>query len=315
MRPPRLAPVALILTLALIATTLPALAVATDRPTVADEPPMGTGIAYLPIALRAAAPVPATAAPAATPTAPATAPPTSPPTATPTSQTTSEPTPAPTPAPFEVTLVPERIRDCLPGQRCMFLAVVEDQSADPSSAGPIHLSADIQGAAVVIEPEEVAGSLVAEVNVSPVEASVGETLTLSVHAVRGDTTRQAEALLDVNPGNPDDFPERVEQATVIRDKFIPWLAEHHPELGIDGTTEWESVVVTPTILVVMHHLFFSEEWEMEVRWHVMIPPYDWERIYLRHRFDEHQPSYAFEISSSSAGDEPIPIEPPDEIWR
>jgi hypothetical protein len=54
---------------------------------------------------------------------------------------------------------------------------------------------------------------------------------------------------------------------------------------------------------------------MHVEWHVMIPPYDWARIDLRHRFDETKPSQAFEISSWSANTEPIPIEAPEKIWR
>lgn len=54
----------------------------------------------------------------------------------------------------------------------------------------------------------------------------------------------------------------------------------------------------PHILVVSHYLFFSEEWEMGLQWHIMIAPYDWARIYLRPRA-EVQPTHAFEITSVS----------------
>jgi hypothetical protein len=123
------------------------------------------------------------------------------------------------------------------------------------------------------------------------------------------------ARLDVIHGWADPDDELAKDAAGVRDEYVPWLAEHHPELGISSTTAWRSVVTKPRILVVSHHLFFSEEWEMGVRWHVMIPPHDWTEIYLRHRWDEMRPSHAFKIRSRSAGDDPVPVEPEDAVWR
>ena len=54
---------------------------------------------------------------------------------------------------------------------------------------------------------------------------------------------------------------------------------------------------------------------MGLTWHVMIPPDDWARIYLRRRFHEIRPSHAFEIASLDANDEPQPITPPDSVLR
>jgi len=31
-------------------------------------------------------------------------------------------------------------------------------------------------------------------------------------------------------------------------------------------------MVSPQWLVVSHYLFFSEEWEMHVEWHIMVAP-------------------------------------------
>jgi hypothetical protein len=58
-----------------------------------------------------------------------------------------------------------------------------------------------------------------------------------------------------------------------------------------------------------------EEWEMGVRWHVMIPPYDWAEIYLRHRHTEISPSLAFKIPSLDAQDAPEVVDPPESVWR
>jgi hypothetical protein len=93
--------------------------------------------------------------------------------------------------------------------------------------------------------------------------------------------------------------------------FVVWLAKKHPELAITNKTIWTGTVVNPRVLVVTHYMFLSEEWEMYVTWHVMIPPYDWAKIYLRHRFDNTAPTYAFEISSIQGQAEPVAIEIPD----
>lgn len=108
-------------------------------------------------------------------------------------------------------------------------------------------------------------------------------------------------------------------AAEIRDRFIPWLAANHPEFDLTNETEWVGVMIRPHHMVVMFYLFFSEEWEMGVSWHVMIPPHDWARIYLRNRSIDAQPSYAFEISSLDAQEEPHDVDPKDafaeSVWR
>ena len=107
-----------------------------------------------------------------------------------------------------------------------------------------------------------------------------------------------------------------------RDLFIPWLAAKHPELGITAETEWTGTYAKVLMPVVNYYLFFSEEWEMGLAFHVMIPPDDWAYIYLRPRFTKVRPSYAFEISSLAAQEEPHAIDPRDvqwvdmsEVWR
>jgi hypothetical protein len=61
---------------------------------------------------------------------------------------------------------------------------------------------------------------------------------------------------------------------------------------------------------------FSEEWEMGLGWHIMIPPYDWAQMYLRRRVVESAPSEAFQIDSRSDPDSaPHEMEVPDSVWR
>jgi hypothetical protein len=102
---------------------------------------------------------------------------------------------------------------------------------------------------------------------------------------------------------------------MLLDRFVSWLATNHPELGITADTAWNGTMVSPVWLVVSHYLFFSEEWELHIEWHIMVPPDDWARIDIRHRFDKLKPSYAFEISSVDATSEPVPMEVPETVWR
>ena len=211
----------------------------------------------------------------------------------------------------KIELLPSEVLDTVPGQRCVFLVALAD-SGDP--AQPVELTAVAAGAAVTVSPPSIGAGEVAEVTVVPDEASIGRTLRLIVEARRGLSRSEAVATLVVQDPLPDPaglLPRAVE----VRDALIPWLEANRPELGIDKETTWTATVVRPHILVVMSYLFFSEEWEMGVTWHVTIPPHDWARIYLRHRFSETAPSRAYEISSFSAGSTPNEIAPPEGVLR
>ena len=159
--------------------------------------------------------------------------------------------------------------------------------------------------------QDVVQGQVAQVVVTPAQASTGKTIKVTITGNRGGSTDKKVVSFDVVEGEDD----RQEYAGELLDRFVSWLATNHPELGITGDTAWNGTMVSPVWLVVSHYLFFSEQWEVHIERHVMMPPYDWAKIDLRHRFDELEPSYAFEISSLNADSEPVPIEPPEAVWR
>ena len=211
---------------------------------------------------------------------------------------------------FHINVVPEQLNgDSIAGQHCVFLVVVTDDGQE--SELPVSISAEAPGAEVVIYHGDIFAGEVAEVVVVPAQASVGKTITVTITGNRGSSTDQKVVDFAVAEGEDD----RQEYAGELLDKFVPWLAENHPELGITVDIAWNGTMVSPIWLIVSHYLFFSDEWEAHIYWHVMIPPYDWAKIDLRHRFDELAPSYAFEISSLDAGSEPIAIEVPETVWR
>jgi len=218
------------------------------------------------------------------------------------------------PAPFSMQVIPEHMEDTIPGQSCVFLVAVADEGEGSSKGKVVNISATASGSAVAVGPQAIAPGQVAEVTVIPDEASIGETLTVTVHGEREGLKQTKTASLRVGEQVLDPAG-LASYATEIHDRFIPWLAANHPELGITSQTEWIPTIVRPHIVVVMYYLFFSEDWEMGVRWHVTIPPHDWAEVYLRRRTTEVSPSYAFKISSLQAQEEPHPVDPEESVWR
>jgi hypothetical protein len=211
---------------------------------------------------------------------------------------------------FHISVVPEQLNgDSIAGQHCVFLVVITDDGQE--SGLPVSISAEAPGAEVVIYHGDIFAGEVAEVAVIPAQASVGKNVTVTITGNRGNSTDQKVVGFAVAEGEDD----RQEYAAELLDKFVPWLAENYPELGITVDMAWNGTMVSPVWLVVSHYLFFSDDWEAHIYWHVMIPPSDWARIDLRHRFDELAPSYAFEISSLDAASEPVAIEVPETVWR
>ncbi|KUO41953.1 MAG: hypothetical protein AVW05_00605 [Hadesarchaea archaeon DG-33] len=219
------------------------------------------------------------------------------------------------PAPFSMRVIPENTMDSIAGQRCVFLVTVADEGQGSGGGEAVDITATAPGAAVTVEPQAITPGQVAEITVIPDKASTGETLIVNIKGERDGLTQTEMSTIVVWVGEDTLEP----YATDVRDRFIPWLAANYSELGITTETEWTGTVVRPRILVVTHYLFFSENWEMGVSWHVTIPPHDWTRIYLRHRATEVSPSYAFEISSLDAQEDPHAIDPKDafaeSVWR
>jgi len=195
------------------------------------------------------------------------------------------------------------------GQHFVFLVTITDEGQECEL--PVSISAQAPGSEVVIYQEDIVEGEVAEVVVIPTQASIGTIIEVTITGNRGSESDEKVVSFEVAEGEDD----RQEYAEELLDRFVSWLATNHPELGITDDTVWDGTMVSPVWLVVSHYLFFSEEWEAHIEWHIMVPPDDWARIDLRHRFDELEPSYAFEISSVNATGEPVPTEVPETVWR
>jgi hypothetical protein len=229
--------------------------------------------------------------------------------------TTDTTTPT-SPIPFSIDVIPVHMEDTIAGQSCVFLATVANEGSVTGEAKPVNISATATDAKVTVGPQAIAPGSVAEVVVVP-EVILGSdeesrALTVTVNGERDGLKKTEMVTLKVVDGEDSVF----ETAANMRDKFILWLAENYPELNITSETEWTGTIVLPNIEVLDYYLFFSKEWEMGIRWNATTESSeDWVRIYLRQRTVEVSPSYAFEISSVSAQEEPQAIEPPESVWR
>jgi hypothetical protein len=198
--------------------------------------------------------------------------------------------------PFSLKVIPTEVTDVGIGQMCVFLVSVENGFGNVQLSSTITPALRFLNGTPVVEPSEISTGQVAEITVYPFAFG---NVTLTVQGERFGYT-QTETIsftvleMVVSDGDLHDIAEE------IREKFIPWLTVNHPEFGITEATEWTGTVVKPRILVVMHYLFFSDEWEMGLTWHVTIEPHNWARIYLRRRYIETAPSHAFELSSWTA---------------
>jgi hypothetical protein len=211
---------------------------------------------------------------------------------------------------FSINVIPKQLNgDSIAGQHCVFLVTFTEEEEEEQLS--VHVSATAAGAEVVTYFTDILEGEVAEVVVIPGQEIIGKTVEVTITGTRGRQTDKEVVSFNVVEGEDD----RQEYAGDLLDRFVPWLANNHPEFGIHNGTAWNGTMVSPVWLVVSHYLFFSEEWEVHIGWHIMMPPDDWARIDLRHRFNELEPSYAFEISSVNATSEPVPIEPPDTVWR
>ena len=221
-------------------------------------------------------------------------------------------TPTPAPGPFSMQVIPEQISYASPDQKFVFLVTVADEGEGSYWGAPVNISASAENAGVIVYPQAIIPGEVSEITVFPSEVNSEGALTVIINSELDGLEQTDSISFELNG-----MEDRVnEYAQKMRRIFIPWLGTTHTELGITSETEWTGTVVIPGSYEVSYYLFFSDQWEMGVQWHVTSAEADWARIYLRRRFAETTPSYAFEISSYSARD-PVPyaITVPDSVYR
>lgn len=230
------------------------------------------------------------------------------PTATPNGSVGPAPTTTgPSGSAFSLTVLPERfVGKSIGDQRVILLVTASGTASD----GPVAIRATAGGERVEVEPAELEPGKVGEVTVVPAAITGEHDLIVTITATRDDVVQTEERTIPLVEGT--DSEAATARGNLAR--FTGWLGESRPELGISDGTEWQG---TPGswVLVVTHYIFVSDAWELDMAWHVMMPPDDWIRINLRHRWTETTPSIAFEIPSAAGIGGPREIAPDDAVWR
>lgn len=195
--------------------------------------------------------------------------------------------------PFELTVSPEFVHGLVPGAPTIVVATITDSTA---SDQPAVITATAQGASIAVEPATIRSGEVAEIFVTAEPTTTDRPITIEVTATREEEVKTASWETTVFAFEDDREPYARELLALFR----AWLAENEPGLGITPTTEFAGALISPELLVVSHYCFVSDEWELQVAWHIMVPPDDWAEITLRPR-NQLSPTVAFRMASQAAG--------------
>ncbi|WP_455463290.1 hypothetical protein [Candidatus Hodarchaeum mangrovi] len=146
-----------------------------------------------------------------------------------------------------------------------------------------------------------------EVFLFPNQSHIGQTIQLKVTVGKISDI----AILNVWDWGDSEQTQAYEKLA----PFINYFAQNKTHFNINATTLWELSCNDAGLLIVEHYLFKSEMWELELSWHVMIPPYDWVHVYLRPRV-EIKPIWGGMIESwNLSSSKVIETTPPDQIFR
>jgi hypothetical protein len=177
------------------------------------------------------------------------------------------------------------------------------------------ISATAENAFVSVGPKAIAEGYVAEVVVVPNEGTLGSIITVKVKAEWQGYSDTETVTLNVREA-PQSLEDLTSEAIDIRNKFISWVAANYPELGISLDETWFGTIVYPNTVVIKYFLFFSEKWEVGIRWNTSTNSVDWAQMYVRLRTAQFTPSRSFEIASLSATNLNIyEISPHVMVWR
>lgn len=107
----------------------------------------------------------------------------------------------------------------------------------------------------------------------------GTTVSLTVKA--SDKTSILSKEITITVPDESTFSN---DAEVYRDLALQYLfQQHHVEMALyEGMGSWEWTGYRPYVhlLEVDHYVFIYENWRINVLQHIMIPPHDWEKIFI-----------------------------------
>ena len=213
----------------------------------------------------------------------------------------------PTPDQLKIEITPDEINTCA-DHIAWFLATITGLKTDIE---PFNISIT---ANTSIRTEYVlwasSSPKLIELLIYPNESHVDTLILIEVVINTSSTLAVDSVLVDIWNWTPSNSSAAEEKQA----PFIQFLANNYPDLGINDSLSWTPICNDAGILIVGHYLFLSEYWEMEISWHVMIPPHDWVKCYIRYRGNL-TPSWGGQIDSWNNSDPVLEVSPPSTIYR
>lgn len=109
----------------------------------------------------------------------------------------------------------------------------------------------------------------------------GEQLSVILKATDSFTSFQETITITVLPG--DTYLDNY-LATQYRDTALKYLITKYPEIidnyGDLSHFSWQGFFSYPPLDIVSHYVNLYENWRINVQWHVMVPPYNWKKIFI-----------------------------------
>jgi hypothetical protein len=178
---------------------------------------------------------------------------------------------------FKFEAVYDRIRSC-PECGGVFIAHIIPGS-DFSGGVKLLLNAEPELSAELNRDYLNADSRVVEITIRPDSLTEIREYSMVLIAENAAMHRMLQLEVEMFPVEPQDSNWVVRK----RDEFMPWIMHEHPEYAEILDQKWFAYNTYPQIWVVEHWTFLSQDWEMRICFHVMIPPYDWSMMRLRKR--------------------------------
>ncbi len=148
---------------------------------------------------------------------------------------------------------------------------------------PVYLSADVPpGIVAVFQPDTVYhnDTLVLSMMVKDSTLTGSYDFTIRAKDSVHEVLKTIHLLVQNNGSNM--FPEY--PALTYRDIAFGYLNTVHPEIssvyGEFSTFDWNGFWQYPPLIVVSNYVFLSNNWRCNVLWHIMIPPYNWKKVFV-----------------------------------
>lgn len=140
-----------------------------------------------------------------------------------------------------------------------------------------------EGIRSIIQPDTLSVSDSAVISImAESELLSSEKYSLYLQCTHQSSTIEDTLYLNIIPSENQFLDNSL--AIQYRDTALKFIIEEHPEIiesyGNLESFEWKGFYIYPPVDVVTHYVFLAGNWRMNVMWHVMVPPYNWKKIFF-----------------------------------